>query len=895
MFDWRAGTQNQQPMQWFSETITPHNVQAKVSPTRYTYDTTDEVDRVRVDFVFTSGLYGVDEKKGNILDATAALRMSYSQINGDGTFGPETMLDETPDWHRIDASTGTTLEDVSGLRITVQMSGQAHEPQTPYSIALEWSQDGSTWTNFAQEVGFVPNNAVVVNGQLDYVGGSFLRVFTVSGLNPASTSFRAGGCSIVGVEGFFGTTLTYTDRTRGAVRHSVTTPPLPRARYRFQFWRDVPESTEAKLVDAIAITDINQVKDDLIRYANTAFYGLQLRIGADIGQEPNVSALVRGKKLHIYDRNGAVNEYRYSDNPADVALDIMLNPRHRFAFNTTRIDFPAFDNWRKFCIANNLAFNGVFDAVTNVWDAMLSVMRVGRGSPILQGLRWSVLIEGPADPVMMFTQDNMIKGSFSTRWTGRKGRANLVEVQYFDKLDLYKQHSVFALDDSFIAQGEALVQSTIQLRGVSDSQQASKEATLQLNLNRYLTQAVDFDVYLQAMGCVVGDVVLLQHDMPAWGYTGRIIDNDTPNQVTIDSDVPFNGEGNWRMLLVRGTAQLCQGVVTSVSGKQIQVTGLTQAGPSAWDAGLIAYSGEDASVMNPVPIDATQAMAVLQANGIDRVKAYGRDYAVVDWAVIGGELVLVSDEIFQVNLNDPAQLFKNDLMCEAVLAAPQFNDRVLRIANWTGLYGAPRTGDIVMIGQVDRFKKPFRIMKITYKDDHVRTISALEYNDSVYGDNAHPTPNYSALQLAPYQVDNLRGKQVATQLQGGAMQYVARFEWDRPLNDPRGYGGANVYASVNYSPLTLVGDAPNPIGVYDIQGQRGRPGACQGRRVSEQRRDRQLRHRPHRRRRDRHPQPEAGTRLGRRRHGRRAPDRAALEPDHRRLREGVRGLGEHGR
>ena len=269
--------------------------------------------------------------------------------------------------------------------------------------------------------------------------------------------------------------------------------------------------------------------------------------------------MVKGKKVNIYDRNGAISEYRWTDNPADIALDIMLNPRHRFAFNTTRIDFPAFDNWRKFCEVSNLKYNGVFDAVTNVWDALLSVMRIGRGSPVLQGLRWSVLIEGPADPVMMFTQDNIVKGTFSSKWTGRKGRANLIEVQYYDKLDSYKQHSVFALDDSFIAQGEALVQSTIQLRGVTDGQQALNEANLQLNLNRYLTQAVDFDVYLQAMGCVIGDVILVQHDMPAWGYSGRITDASTFGQVTIDSDVPFNGGSDWRLLLVRGIGRACQG------------------------------------------------------------------------------------------------------------------------------------------------------------------------------------------------------------------------------------------------------------------------------------------------------------------------------------------------
>ena len=148
--------------------------------------------------------------------------------------------------------------------------------------------------------------------------------------------------------------------------------------------------------------------------------------------------------------------------------------------------------------------------------------------------------------------------------------------------------------------------------------------------------------------------------------------------------------------------------------------------PDVWDSALIAYSGEDASIINPVAADPAHALDIIRANGIDRVMVYGHDYEIVDWAIIGDQVVLVSNEVFQANLNDPVRVFKNDVMCETNLVAPQYNDRVLKFNGWNSLNGAPRNGDIVMIGQVEKFKKPFRILKITYKDDHTRTISALE-------------------------------------------------------------------------------------------------------------------------------------------------------------------------
>ena len=53
------------------------------------------------------------------------------------------------------------------------------------------------------------------------------------------------------------------------------------------------------------------------------------------------------------------------------------------------------------------------------------------------------------------------------------------------------------------------------------------------------------------------------------------------------------------------------------------------------------------------------------------------------------------------------------------------------------------------------------------------------------------------------------------------MRYQAHFDWDRPLNDPRGYAGAKLYSSVNFSQFDLVADAPNPISSFDIDAQVG--------------------------------------------------------------------------
>ena len=263
VLDWRSGTQTQLPMQWFSETISPNNVQAKVSPTHYAYETTDEIDRVRVDFAFSNGLYAVNEKTGGLQDATVALRATYAKINNDGTYQAPILIGDSYSWNRIDASTGTFATPITGLRLTVQVNGENHTPNTPYSAAGYYRPSGTEgWTLVGSDAGLVQNiQTIDTNGGIDYSAGSVLRVFEVN-FAESITEFYAEGGVIVGVEALYSTSLTYTDRTRGTVRHSFTTPPLERGRYRFEFWRDDVESLDSKLVNAIAITDINQIKDD---------------------------------------------------------------------------------------------------------------------------------------------------------------------------------------------------------------------------------------------------------------------------------------------------------------------------------------------------------------------------------------------------------------------------------------------------------------------------------------------------------------------------------------------------------------------------------------------------------------------------------------------------------
>lgn len=850
-WDWRPGTQNQLPMQWFSESIHPYAVGARMTTTPYTYQTQTEVDRIRVDVEFPYGLYGMDPHSGGMLKKQVQLVAQYRPLGGTTWSN----FDQGAIWQTIDMGSGSTGQTlVGGLRITVLVAGNAADgAQSTYNVTASFTTEvgasnstnaqgqpyygfvnnqanqisgtvpyGANYAPFGSDSGYVANPVTFdANGNPTYTAGSKLITFEISNMPVTGYNVQVTGGTLVAAEGLFATDLLFTSDQNETLRYSVTTPPLTRGYYELQFWRTEPESQVNTLIDRLDVTDVNEIQDDLVAYVNSAYVGLHVRLGTDVTSEPTVVMKVRGRKVNIYDRQGNITGYQWSNNPADIALDILLNARNRFSFTTAQIDFPQFDNWRQFCATNSLFFNGTFDVATNVWDALCQVMLIGRASPILQAAKWSVLIEQAADPVMMFTQDMMIKGTFQSEWTGRKGRANSVQVQYYDINDYGRQHSVFANDPTMIVMGESLVRSTMDMVGITDFTQATDAAWFQLYLNKYLVQSCQFDVFLEAMGCVVGDVIQVQHDMPQWGYAARVV-SVSGNTVVVDAPVPANSETDWRMLVVSPALLIGTGPLANISGDQVQLSSSTAAQTGATPS----ISG--ASVL----VNTANYPTLVSKAG--RIVLNGVDYQVGDVTVLAGGAV-----VFTLNSTPSpsaagaiVEIYLVDQIAEAQLApfvGVASGDQTVTISGWTNDAGFPQPGDRVMLGRVNTYAKPFRVTSIDYRTDHVRTIKAIEYNATIYGLTPQPTANYSSLPLQPFQISNLQGSQSYSKLSGGALSYTANFTWSRPLSDPYGYAGVKLYMATGddssgtliMGTETLVADVKNPAQSWSVAADLG--------------------------------------------------------------------------
>jgi predicted phage tail protein len=846
VFDSRNGTLDQTPMGWFASAIeTYENGTTLSNTTQFIYTTQAVVDRFSINLVCPQGLYHVDSKTGNSQNLSVPIEVSFAQV---GTNNWQSLSSEYT-WVAIDPNDATTPA-CNGIRVTVQAQGDANGPTTPFNFQVGWRNDtgplqlgttingsqGFSWTQqysggsnggFIGDRGVIGSDSgIIINeytvdpsGATSFTPGVVTRTYEITGLNIAGYSLNCSGGTIVAVEVQAFNNLVLTANERSQLHFTISSPVLDKGQYQIRIIRGTAPQIDLYTEDQVVVESISEIQAEDVAYIGTAYYAV--RVGLDtitsantnlintLSSEPTVVAHVLGRKVPIYDKNGAVLQTVWSDNPADIALDILTNWRNRYGIPTSRIDFVAFDRMRQNCAANGLTFNGVFDFQTTMWDALMYVMRAGHANLIMSGVKWSVILDAPADATMMFTATNIIKDSVQSFWIGTDNRYNSIEVQYYDSADYNRRHSQFAIDYNALANGQPIRATTINGVGYDNPQQAAQEAQLQLNKNLFLLQGCSFDAPIEAIGCNVGDVVYVQHDMPQWGYNA-IVQSVVGNTITIDSEIPFNENGDWHALFVQGAVNTGTLAISILSGAEVRFI-------------FGALTGAHRVVIN------------------------GKDYLVIDEVLVGGELVITLDRPIDttggVGPGTAVAFYQTDVLSEAFIAPnTNLNDgalgadtdshdqvtllnedgsfilseegsvhgsRSLTITGWVANAGSPQAGDRVMIGEVNKFKKPFWVTKIGLRDKNLRSVELIEYNATIYdGINAVPTPDYSALTPNPQQVTNLRASQSQAQLQGGSIIYGASCSWDQPLNDTHIYAGAKVYASNSFADFILIADVP---------------------------------------------------------------------------------------
>ena len=262
-----------------------------------------------------------------------------------------------------------------------------------------------------------------------------------------------------------------------------------------------------------------EVGDDFT-YPNTALISVRALATDQLsGVNPKISCIVSAN----------------SSNPALICKQMLLEA----GISSDRI-LPSFKEWEAHCNAMGYACNIVFDASMNLRKALDIVSTLGRASVVQFGSKFEVIMDrAEAIPVQSFTfgMGNILKDSFKQQFLPILDRANVIEITYYDANLDYDATIVEVSNTNYDSVAEEN-RTAVTLVGCTSRTQAIKHARYMLNCNRYLTEIITLEADKDSLVCKYGDIVRVSHDVPQYGFSGRII-SCTTTSITLDREIPI--------------------------------------------------------------------------------------------------------------------------------------------------------------------------------------------------------------------------------------------------------------------------------------------------------------------------------------------------------------------
>ena len=330
---------------------------------------------------------------------------------------------------------------------------------------------------------------------------------------------------------------------------------------------------------------VTAVIDSGMTHPNKALVGVRVKATDQLnGGMPTITWEKTRTGVTVYE-NGLWVE-RDAQNPAWIIYDLCVHARrldgivHVFGEDPSRIDIAAFTAWAEWNdrTLNNrpaMKMNLYVDESKSLWQWCNDIAASARGAVVLKGTKISCIFDCPSNPVQMFTMGNIIAGSFSGEFLSIEERANAIEIAFNNEQKNFEREQITVYADEFDDDDSRANPVSIQLTGITDFERAYSEGFYRLNQNRYILRTITFSADVDAIACQVGDVILVQHDIPQWGQGGRIL-SVGDFKLTLDKEVTFNPSHAYVMLIRKQNDVKVQYVVSGAGTTNVvSIHGIT--------------------------------------------------------------------------------------------------------------------------------------------------------------------------------------------------------------------------------------------------------------------------------------------------------------------------------
>ena len=377
------------------------------------------------------------------------------------------------------------------------------------------------------------------------------------------------------------------------------------------------DSTSTKLSNDIYFGAYTKIIDNKLRYPNSALMALQVN-AKEFTSVPKRGYEIKGVKVKVpsnytpYDPGHcSLSGYRRKDrceqaggtwtgtsvganlysgswdgtfdtewtcNPAWIMYDLCTDERYGLGkwLDANQLDKWALYEIAKYCDAvdNNGNFAGVDDGWGNkearfacnlylqnkaeAYQVLNDISSVFRGMIYWQQGQITAVQDAPKDPVMNFSDANVIDGKFTYEGTSRKQRHNVAHVAWNNPEDFYRQNIEYVEDAEGIVNANNQIFSTsITAVGCTSQGQARRVGKWLLYTERYETETVTFSTGMEGAAIRPGDIIKIADSYKAGiRYGGRIKSGSTTTTIKLDAKTPVIAGKSYKLSLIN-TEEAC--------------------------------------------------------------------------------------------------------------------------------------------------------------------------------------------------------------------------------------------------------------------------------------------------------------------------------------------------
>ncbi|EJY4572747.1 host specificity protein J [Salmonella enterica] len=350
--------------------------------------------------------------------------------------------------------------------------------------------------------------------------------------------------------------------------------------------RITPDSTSDLLSNGTIWNSYSEITDDNLNYPFSAIAGAVIDRD-QYTDTPSRTYHLRGLIVDVPDNYDPIArtysglwtggfKKAWTNNPAWLFRELAKNTRFGLAKRAGYIDVDdgALYVLSQYCdqLVNDgyggqeprMTLNAYITEQASARDILDKIASMFRGIALWDGMRLSVMLDAPQDPIATITNANVVDGEFKRSSVKRSEKYNAVVVSWTDPDNGWEQVKEYVSDDEMIARGN-YNETTIEAFGCTSRGQAWRAGKWLLETAKRESSRLSFQMARDAIHFTSGDIVEVMDNNYAGARLGGRIMSHAGNKITVDAvDSSLISEGD-TMSIMGSDGKFVKYVIASIA------------------------------------------------------------------------------------------------------------------------------------------------------------------------------------------------------------------------------------------------------------------------------------------------------------------------------------------